>query len=65
MSDDQSPLRLARLDEVEAIEALMKRSIRDHFPLVYDARQTESSVRYVAEVDRTLIEDGTYFVIEG
>ena len=43
----------------------MKRSIRDHFPLVYDARQTESSVRYVGEVDRTLIGDGTYFVIEG
>ena len=42
----------------------MKRSIRDHFPLVYDAQQTESSVRYVAEVDRTLVEDGTYFVIE-
>jgi len=65
VSDEQYPLRLARLDEVEAIEALMKRSIRDHFPLVYDAQQTESSVRYVAEVDHTLVEDGTYFVIDG
>jgi GNAT superfamily N-acetyltransferase len=40
----------------------MKLSTRRIFPLFYDARQTESCVRYVAAVDRALLEDGTYFV---
>jgi GNAT superfamily N-acetyltransferase len=57
-------LRLARTDEAEAIDALMKASTRDLFPAYYDAEQTEASVTYVASVDRTLIEDGTYFVAE-
>ena len=57
-------LRLAAIEEAEQIDALMKASIRDLFPLFYDAAQTEASIRYVADVDRTLIEDGTYFVIE-
>ena len=65
VSRDSSPLRLATLDDVEAIDALMKRSIRDHFPAVYDERQTASSVRYIGDVDRMLVEDGTYFVIDG
>jgi GNAT superfamily N-acetyltransferase len=57
-------LRLARLDEAEAIDALMKVATRDIFPLVYTAEQTASAVRYVASVDHQLIEDGTYFVFE-
>jgi GNAT superfamily N-acetyltransferase len=61
---DIAPLRLATTDDLDAIDALMKRSIRDHFPLVYDARQTESSIRYIGAVDRMLVEDRTYFVIE-
>ncbi len=42
----------------------MKLSTRGLFPLFYDAHQTASSIRYVAAVDRMLIEDGTYFVGE-
>jgi GNAT superfamily N-acetyltransferase len=57
-------LRLARLDEADAIDALMKASTAELFPHFYDAQQTAASVRYIASVDRTLIEDGTYFVIE-
>ena len=57
-------LRLARLDEAEAIEALMKASTRDLFPASYDDAQTAASVQHVAVVDRTLIADGTYFVFE-
>jgi GNAT superfamily N-acetyltransferase len=57
-------LRLARLDEAEAIDALMKAATRDIFPRVYTAKQTASAVRYVATVDRQLTEDGTYFVVE-
>jgi GNAT superfamily N-acetyltransferase len=57
-------VRLAALVEEEAIDALMKASTRELFPNFYDARQTESSVQYIAAVDRTLIEDGTYYVAE-
>jgi GNAT superfamily N-acetyltransferase len=65
MSAEMRALRLATVGELEGIDALMKRSIRDHFPLVYTARQTESSVRYIGAVDRVLVEDETYFVIDG
>jgi GNAT superfamily N-acetyltransferase len=57
-------LRLARLDEAEGIDALMKSSTAALFPAYYDARQTQSSIRYIASVDRALIKDGTYFVAE-
>src|SRR5207248_5337151 len=57
-------LRLAAPDDEAAIEALMKESIAGLFPAFYDERQTASAVRYVGEVDRVLIEDGTYFVLE-
>src|SRR5712691_4269032 len=61
---DTPHLRLATLHEEAAIDDLMKASTRDLFPNFYDARQTESSVQYIAVVDRMLIEDGTYFVAE-
>lgn len=57
-------VRLARLEEADTIDALMKASTADLFPLFYNAEQTAASVRYIASVDRTLIEDGTYYVLE-
>lgn len=57
-------LRLARLEEAGAIDELMKVSTRDLFPSAYDAAQTAASIRYIASVDRTLLDDGTYFVFE-
>jgi GNAT superfamily N-acetyltransferase len=42
----------------------MESSIRAIFPEWYDARQVESSVRYIGHLDMQLIEDGTYFVHE-
>lgn len=57
-------LRQATLDDADEIDALMKASTRDLFPMFYDALQTAASVQYIAAVDRTLIEDGTYFAIE-
>ena len=57
-------LRLARLDEADAIDALMKASTRDLFPAWYDAEQTAASIEYIASVDQALIGDGTYFVAE-
>jgi GNAT superfamily N-acetyltransferase len=57
-------LRLALPGDAEAIDALMKTSIAAIFPAFYDARQTASSVIHVGSVDRMLIDDGTYFVID-
>jgi GNAT superfamily N-acetyltransferase len=57
-------LRIATPGDAAALDALMKASTRDLFPAFYDVQQTASSVEYVARVDRTLLDDGTYFVIE-
>ena len=57
-------LRLARLDEIDAIDDLMKRTTREIFPRYYDAEQTDASVAHISSVDPMLVEDGTYFVIE-
>ncbi len=57
-------LRVATLDDAEAIEALMKASIAGLFGAFYDPDQTTSSVEHIAHIDRTLLGDGTYFVIE-
>jgi GNAT superfamily N-acetyltransferase len=64
MTDPSRGLRLARPDEADKIDALMKESIAAIFPAFYDERQTASSVRYISSVDRMLIDDGTYFVVE-
>jgi hypothetical protein len=60
----QPTLRHATPEDAADIDALMKASIRDLFPAYYDARQTASSIVHVGSVDRTLLDDGTYFVIE-
>jgi len=61
---DEGVLRLATSDDADAIDVLMKASIRDIFPAWYSDEQTASAVVHVGHVDRQLIEDGTYFVIE-
>jgi GNAT superfamily N-acetyltransferase len=57
-------MRLAVASDAPAISALMEASIRAIFPAYYDARQVESSVRWIGHLDTMLIEDGTYFVHE-
>jgi GNAT superfamily N-acetyltransferase len=57
-------LRVATPDDAPRIESLMKESATAIFPRHYDERQAASAVRYVAEVDPTLLADGTYFVLE-
>ena len=59
-----APQRLAVSADADAIQALMRASIRDLFPAFYDARQTASAEIYIGELDMQLIEDGTYFVHE-
>jgi GNAT superfamily N-acetyltransferase len=57
-------LRVATLGDEPAVGALMKESVGALFPRVYDEQQAASAVRYVAQVDPTLLVDGTYFVLE-
>ena len=57
-------LRVASLDDEAAIDGLMKASVKAIFPAFYDAQQTASSIVHIAHVDRMLIDDGTYLVIE-
>ena len=57
-------LRVARLADAERIEALMKESAAAIFPRWYSEREAASAVEHVAVVDRMLLEDGTYFVLE-
>lgn len=57
-------LRHATLDDIPAIEHVMRESIVGISSRTYDARQVESSLKYVAHLDRELVTDGTYFVVE-
>jgi GNAT superfamily N-acetyltransferase len=61
---DHPPQRLAVAADAAEIHALMRASIRAHFPRFYDPRHTESAARYIGELDMSLIEDGTYYVHE-
>jgi GNAT superfamily N-acetyltransferase len=57
-------LRVARSADARLVDALMKESARAIFPAYYDAEQAASAVRFVAQVDPMLLEDGTYYVLE-
>ena len=57
-------LRVATHEDAAPIDALMKASAAAIFPEFYDAAQTASAVRYVAQVDPDLLVDGTYYVVE-
>src|SRR5712691_4167615 len=57
-------LRVARIGDATAIDALMKQSATVILPLFYPQRQAESAARYVAQVDLMLLSDGTFFVLE-
>jgi GNAT superfamily N-acetyltransferase len=64
MGLDEPVLRVATLDDEAAVDALMKASAAALFPRFYDERQAASAVRYVAQVDRLLLADGTYYAVE-
>ena len=64
MEADKASIRLAIPADAPAIDGLMKASIRDIFPAYYDAAQTASSIVHIGSVDRQLIDDRTYFVID-
>jgi GNAT superfamily N-acetyltransferase len=64
MDRPEPELRIATPEDAPRVEALMKESAAAIFPRFYDERQSESAISYVAEVDRMLLADGTYFVLE-
>ena len=57
-------IRKADLADVPEIERVMRASMAALSASTYDRAQVASAVRYIAVVDRQLIDDGTYFVIE-
>ena len=57
-------LRLARMDDVPALEELVPLSVRALQSAHYSHAQMEAALGPVFGVDRLLIADGTYFVVE-
>ena len=64
MAAPEPVLRVATPADETAVEALMKESAAALFPRFYGERQSASGVRYIAALDRLLLEDGTYYVLE-
>lgn len=58
------PLRLAREDDVPALEALIPLSVRALQAAHYSPAQMDVALGPVFGVDQQLIRDGTYFVVE-
>ena len=57
-------IRLANLNDLEQIEALMKRSMETLGKGHYSEAQIDSCCQFVCVPDRQLIEDKTFFVVE-
>src|SRR5882762_3292243 len=57
-------LRLAREEDVPALETLIPLSVRGLQAQHYSAAQMDGALGSVFGVDRQLIRDGTYFVVE-
>jgi GNAT superfamily N-acetyltransferase len=57
-------LRTARDDDVPALESLVELSVRQSLSRCYSPAQLQAALGPVFGVDRQLIRDGTYFVVE-
>jgi N-acetylglutamate synthase-like GNAT family acetyltransferase len=57
-------IRKAEPRDVPEIERVMRESITGISSRSYDAKQVESSLQFIAHLDRDLVNDGTYFVVE-
>jgi GNAT superfamily N-acetyltransferase len=64
MDDDRLTLRLARLEDVAALECLIRASVLELQAPDYTQAQREAALGHVFGVDRQLIRDQTYFVAE-
>ena len=56
-------IRKATPDDLPEIERVMRASMAALGAQFYDAAQTASAVRYIAVLDRQLVDDGTYYVV--
>ena len=56
-------LRVAKLEDVPALRALIARSIRALGAADYSSEQIDTALQSAFGVDTTLIRDGTYFVV--
>src|SRR4051812_39745474 len=61
---DNFPVRLARADDIPALQVLIPLSVRTLQAPFYSSAQMEAALGPVFDVDRQLIADGTYFVVE-
>lgn len=61
---DAFSIRLARAEDIEYLEALIPLSVRALQAAYYSPEQMEAALGPVFGVDRQLIEDGTYYVVE-
>ncbi|MFL6516306.1 MAG: GNAT family N-acetyltransferase [Chthoniobacterales bacterium] len=57
-------VRLARAEDIPALERLISLSVRGLQGSHYSAAQIDAAIGTVFGVDRQLIRDGTYFVVE-
>lgn len=57
-------IRKAVPADAPEIERVMRASMAALGPSTYDPAQVVGAVRYIAVIDRQIIDDGTYFVIE-
>jgi GNAT superfamily N-acetyltransferase len=64
VADASFQLRLARVQDVPAIETLIERSVAGLASGWYTNEQIASALQYMFGVDTQLIDDGTYYVIE-
>lgn len=58
------PLRIARDEDAPALERLIKLTVRESLARCYSEAQLAEALGPVFGLDRQLIRDGTYFVIE-
>ena len=64
MNNAHWPIRLAREDDVAELEKLIALSVHELQATHYSKAQMEAAIGSVFGVDRQLIRDGTYFVVE-
>ena len=57
-------IRNAEAADIPEIERVMRDSITGISNRSYDAKQVESALQFVAHLDRDLVDDKTYFVVE-
>ena len=57
-------IRKAQARDIADIERVMRESIVGISSRTYDEKQVESSLQFIAHLDRDLVTDGTYFVVE-